>query len=214
MDADHEHLEAVRTALSEAGYCGDGYLPPLVTRALREAGVRARADAEAVIAATAAELPDNLLGAVPERVRALRVANDVLRACCEAVEKRIVQQRAELTRMQEAAHRRNRQLDALHLVWCSGGCSGGMHRWTLAEVTAELVAEAKRNTDRLETWYINHAGRPTPLLGTLRDRWDAARLRVARAVRRLREREVERLRAENMGLRAELDRVRPLPPKP
>lgn len=38
--------------------------------------------------------------------------------------------RCEVTELQEVLHAKNLQLDALHYVWCSGGCDGGMHRWT------------------------------------------------------------------------------------
>lgn len=69
------------------------------------------------------------------------------------------QRKAELKHLQECLRRKNRELDALHYVWCSGGCKGGTHRYTDQPVTAELVAEAIRNTDRLVQWYISNAGR-------------------------------------------------------
>jgi hypothetical protein len=51
--------------------------------------------------------------------------------------------------------RKNRQLDALHLVWCDGGCPRGVHRYQDDDVlvTEELVAAAERNTKRLRRWY-------------------------------------------------------------
>ena len=52
---------------------------------------------------------------------------------------------------------RNRQLDALNFVWCSGGCEGGLHRWAEkkgVEELDELLAEAEHNIDRLRT-YVN-----------------------------------------------------------
>src|ERR1700679_516098 len=66
-----------------------------------------------------------------------------------------------------------RQLDALHMVWCSGSCRGGVHRWTDEKVTGELVAIAERNTQRLRAWYEGvkwrlehyHAGQVTDLHG-------------------------------------------------
>lgn len=52
---------------------------------------------------------------------------------------------------------RNRQLDALHFVWCDGGCSSGVHRYTdSGPLTEEVVASAERNTRRMRTWLINH----------------------------------------------------------
>lgn len=63
--------------------------------------------------------------------------------------------RHQLTIAREAAERRNRDLDALHLVWCDGGCPSGVHRRQGQEVlvTEELVAAAERNTKRLRAWY-------------------------------------------------------------
>lgn len=54
---------------------------------------------------------------------------------------------------------KNRELDALHRVWCSGGCEGGVHRHIEDELTAEMVAFAEYNTRRLRQWYVNKAGR-------------------------------------------------------
>lgn len=62
-------------------------------------------------------------------------------------------QRRELSNLQEVLRRKNLELDALHMVWCSGGCKHGVHRFTNEVVTEELVATAERNTERLRTWY-------------------------------------------------------------
>lgn len=59
----------------------------------------------------------------------------------------------QVTYMQRALHERNVQLDALHHVWCDGGCKGGTHRWTEQTITEEVVAEAERNTKRLRRWF-------------------------------------------------------------
>ncbi len=60
----------------------------------------------------------------------------------------------EVRAQQTAAERRNRDLDALHLVWCDGGCPSGVHRYDPdAIVTEEMVAAAERNTARLRRWY-------------------------------------------------------------
>lgn len=61
--------------------------------------------------------------------------------------------RREIRIMQEAAERRNRELDALRYVWCDGGC--GIHRYAHGELTEELVTLAERNTLRLRRWLIN-----------------------------------------------------------
>lgn len=63
--------------------------------------------------------------------------------------------RRQLAAQQQNNTRRNRQLDALHLVWCNGGCETGVHRWTDETVTEELVREAERNTARLRAWWEN-----------------------------------------------------------
>jgi len=70
-----------------------------------------------------------------------------------ALRHRVRQQARQIRTMQEAAERRNRDLDALHLVWCSGSCANGVHRYTDEKITAALVEAAERNTERLRTWY-------------------------------------------------------------
>lgn len=77
-------------------------------------------------------------------------------ACWYGTAERLAVDNQELRRQlrfaNERNHERNLQLDALHFVWCDGGCSRGVHRWTDEEVTEELVAEAERNTARLRRW--------------------------------------------------------------
>lgn len=75
-------------------------------------------------------------------------------AAVAAAELRHIRELQRQVRMaQVAAERRNKEVDALHYVWCNGGCSGGVHRWSDARITAELVEIAERNTKRLRTWY-------------------------------------------------------------
>ncbi|MAG67728.1 MAG: hypothetical protein CMK74_17995 [Pseudomonadales bacterium] len=60
--------------------------------------------------------------------------------------------------------RRNLELDALHYVWCSGGCTGGVHRFDgegPRAVTLEVVEAAERNTARLRQWYESHRAKRT-----------------------------------------------------
>jgi hypothetical protein len=74
----------------------------------------------------------------------------------------IAQLRTEIRRMQIAAERRNRELDALHLVWCDGGCETGVHRFDEKgpeAITQEIVDAAVRNTERLKRWWINRQAR-------------------------------------------------------
>lgn len=69
------------------------------------------------------------------------------------------QRKAEVAYLHKCLERKNKELDALHYVWCSGGCEGGVHRFTDTPLTAEMVAFAIRNTDRLINWYVSKAGR-------------------------------------------------------
>jgi hypothetical protein len=67
--------------------------------------------------------------------------------------------RRQLTFQSANNHKRNVELDALHYVWCDGGCKTGIHRYDDAKVTQELVDLAIRNTARLVAWWRNNRGR-------------------------------------------------------
>mgnify|MGYP003525006214 FL=1 len=83
--------------------------------------------------------------------------------------------RREIDNMRVAAERRNRQLDALGVVWCDGGCDGGMHRYSPdREVTAQQVADLVVNAGRAVDWFISHAGRVHDRAGDRRTAWDEA----------------------------------------
>jgi hypothetical protein len=65
----------------------------------------------------------------------------------------------ELANQHRALERKNKALDALHYVWCSGGCVTGVHRYDgkgPEGITEEIVALAERNTKRLRTWWENY----------------------------------------------------------
>lgn len=62
----------------------------------------------------------------------------------------------ELTRAQQNNHARNLQLDALHFVWCDGGCKFGVHRFDEKSLTLETVQAAMRNTARLVRYFKNY----------------------------------------------------------
>ncbi len=64
--------------------------------------------------------------------------------------------KAQITYLQQTLERKNKELDALTYVWCSGGCEGGAARYTDDEITEEIVALAERNTKRLRAWFENH----------------------------------------------------------
>lgn len=61
--------------------------------------------------------------------------------------------RRNVREQQLVLERKNREMDALHYVWCDGGCPRGVHRWNDALITRELVEAAERNTRRLRRWY-------------------------------------------------------------
>ncbi len=80
----------------------------------------------------------------------VRAENDRLR-------EEVVKLKREVTMMREGSERRNRDLDALHLVWCNGGCQSGVHRYCGSpdDVTEEVVALAESHVKRLRTWFVN-----------------------------------------------------------
>lgn len=86
----------------------------------------------------------------------------------------------EVTRAQDRNEERNRQLDALGMCWCSGGCTGGMRRYSEGTVTAEHVAFLVDNALRAHSWYVNKAGKDAG--SKILDVWDAARLEVLKAL--------------------------------
>lgn len=66
----------------------------------------------------------------------------------------------EVTRACLNNHRRNLELDALHYVWCDGGCRTGTHRFEHREpLTEEIVQSAVSNTRRLVAWWENRQSR-------------------------------------------------------
>jgi hypothetical protein len=71
----------------------------------------------------------------------------------KALEGKIRTLKRQVENMQRALHDRNVELDALHHVWCDGGCTSGTHRWSEQTITEEVVAEAERNTKRLRRWF-------------------------------------------------------------
>ncbi len=70
---------------------------------------------------------------------------------------RVAKQAKEIRTMQKVAEYRNKQLASLHVVWCNGGCEGGVG--CKDAVTRDVVLEAVRNVTRLVDWWNNHAYR-------------------------------------------------------
>lgn len=68
-----------------------------------------------------------------------------------------------ITYAKDRNEERNRQLDALGMVWCSGGCRNGMARYGdlsfapsgESKVTAEHIAALIHNAGRAVCWYVN-----------------------------------------------------------
>lgn len=72
----------------------------------------------------------------------------------QELEERICEQRKQLTIQIQAIKDRNLAMDALHYVWCSGGCKCGVHRFTtVTKLTEEVVRAAELNTRRLREWF-------------------------------------------------------------
>lgn len=65
--------------------------------------------------------------------------------------------RREVAHLNECLRRKNLALDALHWVWCDGGCEGGVHRYAPDSLTPEMVEMAERNTKRLRHWLNNNS---------------------------------------------------------
>jgi len=61
----------------------------------------------------------------------------------------------EITIKDQSLHEKNVALDAMHYVWCDGGCGGGTHRFTEDDLTEEIVKAAESNTARLRRWWNN-----------------------------------------------------------
>jgi hypothetical protein len=68
-----------------------------------------------------------------------------------------------ITYAKDRNEERNRQLDALGMVWCDGGCQNGMARYGdlcfapsgEGKVTAEHIAALIHNAGRAWSWYVN-----------------------------------------------------------
>lgn len=64
---------------------------------------------------------------------------------------------ARIIQLEKEHNTKNKKLDAMWWVWCSGGCDGGTSRFQDAprELTKEMVEEAEWNTTRLRQWFEN-----------------------------------------------------------
>lgn len=57
--------------------------------------------------------------------------------------------RNEIRVLNESLYRKNVLLDALHWVWCTGGCPRGVHRYTPGALTEEIVSAAELAVKRM-----------------------------------------------------------------
>lgn len=57
--------------------------------------------------------------------------------------------RRQLKIQNESLYRKNVLLDALHWVWCTGGCPKGVHRYTPGSLTEEIVSAAELAVRRM-----------------------------------------------------------------
>jgi hypothetical protein len=75
------------------------------------------------------------------------------------LQSKIHDQKRQLAMLNECLATKNRELDAMHFVWCDGGCGGGVHRYEeMAKVplTEDVVKRAEANVRRLRTWFVNN----------------------------------------------------------
>jgi hypothetical protein len=79
------------------------------------------------------------------------------------LEQRLARLQHELHWKNESWAKKNRELDALHYVWCDGGCPRGVHRWQDSPITGDIVKEAEKQAKRLRSWWNSyHCRRGTP----------------------------------------------------
>lgn len=75
-------------------------------------------------------------------------------------------------------HEKNLALDALHFVWCDGGCASGVHRYTDEPLTEEIVLQAEYQALRLRRkfngmrWQIEN----WPKIPTTQSDWHKAHI--------------------------------------
>lgn len=90
----------------------------------------------------------------------LRLLPDERLKTIQILEGRICEQRKQIAHQIEAIKERNLAMDALHYVWCSGGCTCGVHRFTtVTKLTEEVVRAAELNTKRLRSWWEDRKAR-------------------------------------------------------
>lgn len=93
----------------------------------------------------------------------IELSREELEERVAVLEQRIARLRRTVDENRLTSERKNRELDALHYVWCSGGCGGGVHRYQDGPVTGEIVKQAEKQAKRLRSWWNSyHCRRGTP----------------------------------------------------
>lgn len=69
----------------------------------------------------------------------------------------------QITHKDEVLREKNLTLDAIGYVWCSGGCKGGVFRFTDVQLTEAQVQMVELNTTRLRQWFESAENRKLPL---------------------------------------------------
>lgn len=69
--------------------------------------------------------------------------------------KKIERLKLQILKYEAVMHAQNVKLDALHWVWCSGGCQGGTQRWVPGELTEEKLQIAESAVKRMRESYTN-----------------------------------------------------------
>lgn len=103
-----------------------------------------------------AELAEKRISALK---RALELKGDAnWREECGRLQLQVQKLKAEVTDQNRSLEKKNRDLDALHYVWCNGGCGGGVHRYDKKGpegLTEETVRLALHNVNRMVTYFNN-----------------------------------------------------------
>ncbi|WP_341706489.1 hypothetical protein [Halopseudomonas sp.] len=90
-----------------------------------------------------------------DRAQSLLDARAADKARIAELEIKINRLKRELTNQNHALRQRNIALDALHYVWCSGGCQTGMHRFDGGSLTEGVLLQAESAVKRMRTWFDN-----------------------------------------------------------
>lgn len=84
-------------------------------------------------------------------------------------EAKLRDQKRRIAHLEGCLRAKNLELDALHYIWCDGGCQYGAHRWTEQTITEDIVKAAEANTKRLRTWWASYQHRNKMGWNTPRD---------------------------------------------